>query len=276
MKIEKIKNYNQHLLAILGTLGCLFLLLWIVWVIIELYPSRSYTNQPQGLIAEKTAETLNQENLRKQLISYESPWLIDTLNVVYVVPVSIKTLKKPEEVTNKAEQEVYDMSNPRSSFSKSKGYYSKRYFDGKYANLIIYDPKEEKTTSLFNERLIIGNVTTYYFEDDILLVCYTATKDTNQNGIIDLEDHRSLCVYSLKNGTMRKISDGDNQLEGFEFIEDSKNMLITFTLSQYEHRQFDNHQIPSKIMKYDYQSQKLEDTIPQDIREEMQKIVEGK
>lgn len=276
MNIEKIKNYNQRLLAIAGTLGCLLLLLLIAMVVIEMWPWR-YSGTPripQGLIAEENVEILNQENLRKQIISYESPWLIDTLNTVYLVPVSIKTLNKPEEVAQRTEPELF--LNTRSSIAKEKGYYQHRSFKGEYANLILYEPRQRKTTSLFEERVIVGNVNSYYFKDDILLTCYTASKDTDKNGVIDLEDLRNLCIYSLKTGLMRVVSDEENQLEKFQFIENSKDLLITFTLSQYNRRQFANNQSPGKIMKYNYEMQTLENIIPQDIEQQMQMLVEGK
>lgn len=275
MKIEKIKNYNQRLLAIIGTLGCLLLVLLILMAVIEIWPWRSYgtPNVPQGLIAGETAEALNQENLRKQIISYESPWLIDTLNATYIVPVSIKTLNKPEESAEDSEQNLLQSMR---SLSKDKGYYQKRSFSGKYANLIVYNPGTGEATSLFSERVIIGNVNSYYFKDDILLTCYTACTDTDKNGVIDLEDLRNLCIYSMKTGVMRRVSDGNNQTEAFQFVENSKDLLITYTLSQYRSEEFKNRQSPRKIMRYNYEEERLEEIIPQAIQEQMQKLVEGK
>ncbi|MCD7898696.1 MAG: hypothetical protein LUH22_02110 [Bacteroides sp.] len=274
MKIDKIKNYNQTLLAILGTLACVVLLLCVVMMVIEIFPGRYSPATPQGLIADEKVETLNQENLRKQIISYETPWLIDTLNDVYIIPVSIKTLKKPEEVELHNE-ETLNLLNTSYRF-KGRGYYGYQKFDGKYANLIIYQPSIDRTKSLFSERLIIGEIKTYYFKDDILLTFYAASKDTDKNGIIDLNDLRSIYLYSLKNETMRKVSDGDNQIEKYQFVGNSKDLLIEFSLHQYKTTQFDNHQSPSKIMKYNFEEQKLVSIIPENIQNEMQKLVEGK
>lgn len=276
MKIEKIKNYNQKMLAILCTLSIALLLLCIVMVIIEIWPHSDYEYQPEGLIAEEKAELLNQENLRKQIISYESPWLIDTLKSTYIVPVSIKTLKKPEEVVAIDEGLLGLLDTSSSRRFKKNGYYSHKRFDGKYANLIVYDAVEDKTTSLYSERVIIGNVQAYYFQDDILMVFYTASKDTDNNGIIDLDDSRSLNVYSLNTELINKISDGDNQVTSYSFIENSKNLLVEFQLSQYNENQFDYDRSPKKIMRYDFGTQQLKNIIPDSIQNSMQKLVEGK
>lgn len=275
MKIDKIKNYNQTLLAVLSTLGCLLLLIIIIIMIMDMIPSNDYTEKPTGLIANDEVETLHQENLRKQIISYETPWLIDTLRSTYIVPVSIRTLKKPEEV--REEEGVLGLiTAPSLRFNKGGGYYQHNHFEGKYANLIIYSPKTEKVKSLFDKRLIIGNINTFYFKDDILLIFYIASEDTDKNGVIDLEDLRRLCIYSMNTDKMKIISDGDNQIEKYKFVEDSKDLLIGYSLSLYSKDRFDDDNAPSKVMRYNYETEELVNIIPQEIQEEMQKLVEGK
>ncbi|NMA73755.1 MAG: hypothetical protein GX963_06245 [Bacteroidales bacterium] len=240
-------------------------------------PRRSYDFDPQGLISEDNVNLLNEEYLRKQVVSYETPLLIDTLNSIYIIPVSIKTLKKPEEVVAVNEQhlDLLDVSFNARRLKKSS-YYNYRQFDGNYANIIIYNAMQDRTFSLFNERIIIGNVEAYYFQDDILMVFYTASKDTDKNGVIDLSDLRSLCIYSLNTGEMRVITDEENQIMHYGFIENSKNLLVEFKLKDYKESQFASIGSPRKIMKYAFDTKKLRNVIPDDIQKEMQKLVEGK
>jgi len=267
------------MLAVGSTLGAVLLLICIIVMIWEsgVFRGSYHYDDPSGLIAGDQVETLNQENLRKQIVSYETPWLIDTLNSVYVIPVSVTTLRKPEEkgtVQFFMMEESLDLS---SSFSKGKkGYYNSKRFDGSYANLILYFPLENRTVSLFNERILIGNIKSYYFKEDILMVFNSAEEDTNKDGIIDLNDTKNLCIYSLKTETLKKVSDGDNSVEEYQFIENSKDVLIQFNLSQYRDRAFSSYRKPSKIMRYRYDACELIDVIPQDIQEVMQKMVEGK
>jgi hypothetical protein len=129
---------------------------------------------------------------------------------------------------------------------------------------------------LFNERIVIGGAEACYFKDDILLVFYTADKDTDKNGIIDLNDVKNLCIYSLKTERLHKISDGENSVKYYQFIENTKDLLVEFWLNPYQDKQFDTKRKPSKIMKYEYASQKLTEVIPQNIQEDMQKLVEGR
>ena len=279
MNIEKIKNYNQKILALVGTLGVILLTIFIIMMVPELqrtFHRGYYDDTPSGLLADDKVENLNQENLRKQIVSYETPWLIDTLNSVYVIPVSIQTLKKAEEIAV-IEDEFAALLDVYPDFSKSKkGYYESKRFVGNYANLIIYKPAEDMLQSLFSKRIVIGDVQTYYFKDDILLVFYSSDKDTNKDGIIALNDTRNLCIYSLKNSTLKAVSDGNNSARQYQFVENSKDLLIEFQLDQYKETQFNNSRIPSKLMKYGYESQKLTDIISQKMHADMQKLIEGK
>jgi hypothetical protein len=277
MNIEKIKNYNQKMLAIVSTLGAVLLLMFIIMMIRELriFDGRHSDDNPSGLIAGDKVENLNQENLRKQIISYESPWLIDTLKSVYIIPVSIATLKKPEETSSVSE--VTALMDTYPGFSKNEnGYCNQRYFEGSYTNLIVYYPLENKVLSLFNERLLIGSVQAYYFKDDVLMVFYSAGEDTDKNGIIDLGDTRNLCIYSLNTGKLRKISDSDNSVMHYQFIENTRDLLVEFSLNSYTEKQFTTSRTPTKIMKYSYDSQELTGVIPQKIQDDMQELVEGK
>lgn len=97
MKIEKIKNYNQKLLAVLGTIGAIFLviaLIAFISIVIKEFRWSNYDDVETGILSNEKIEKLQKENKREQVISYETPKLIDTLNSVYIFPVSHKTLQR--------------------------------------------------------------------------------------------------------------------------------------------------------------------------------------
>jgi hypothetical protein len=80
----------------------------------------------------------------------------------------------------------------------------------------------------------------------------------------------------LQTERLQKVSDGENSVNQYQFIENTKDLLIKIWLYPYQDKQFIAQQAPSKIMKYEYASQKLSDVIPQKIQEDMQKLIEGK
>ncbi|MDR1542972.1 MAG: hypothetical protein LBS50_00895 [Prevotellaceae bacterium] len=277
MKIEKIKNFNQIILAIASIIGIIFLIFALVVLISESgIFNRPYYHNSNSLISEEKTEKFNQENLRKQIVSYQSPLLIDTLNAVYIIPVSVTTLKKAErteiyEVAAASENENLDLFS-----SHSKGYSHKQNFYGQYANLIVFQSVIDKTNLLFNERIMLNELQAYYFKDDILLVFYLNEKDTNKDGLVNSEDDNNLCIYSFKTEKMRKITDNANSIKNYQFIENSKNLLVEFALNQYKEVKFDSYSKPTKIMKYEFETEKLSEIVPDEIQAQMQKLVEGK
>ena len=98
MKIEKIKNFNQIILAIAGIFGVILLLIGIIIACSDFF--RSFGNNRRSsiitnsLISEEKIEMFNMENQRLQIVSYELPELVDTLNAVYIIPVSVSTDRK--------------------------------------------------------------------------------------------------------------------------------------------------------------------------------------
>ena len=280
MKIEKIKNFNQIILAIAGILGLVLLLFFIVAAVSDLFAtwdvgSGRNSTITNSLISDDKVETLNQENLRLQIISYESPKLIDTLNAVYIIPVSVSTLDKPETVVEAGiDDGILALLDTYGSMRKG-GYYAENYFEGLFANIIVYQPIENKTVLLFNERIMLSGLHIYHFKDDILLVCYSAEKDSNKDGLINFKDDTNLCIYSLKSGKTHRITEDTNSITDYQFIENSKDLLIEFSLSQYNDVKFKSYK-PRKIMKYDFETEELLEVVPAKIQQQMQNLVEGK
>lgn len=280
MKIEKIKNFNQVILAIAGILGLVLLLVIIVAVISDLAQTWDFglnrkTTISNSLISEDKVEALNQENLRLQILSYESPKLIDTLNAVYIIPVTVSTLDKPETVVEAIDSDgLYAMMDTYGSMRK-KGYYKENYFDGLFANLIVYHPIADKTVLLFNERIMLSGLHSYDFGDDILLVFYTAEKDSNKDGLVNFNDDTNLCIYSLKSEKIHRIAAGTNSITNYQFVENSKDLLVEFSLSQYNDVKFKSYK-PREIMRYEFETEKLLEVVPTQIQQQMQNLLDGK
>jgi len=241
--------------------------------ILERFDFNKRSTITNSLISEEMVERLNMDNQRLQIISYESPELIDTVNVIYIIPVSISTLDKPETVVEAVDNGIMALYDYGST--KNKGYYKDNYFAGLFANIIIYQPFENKTVLLFNERIMINILHAYYFKDEVLLVFYTAEKDTNKDGFVNFEDDTNLCIYSLKTGIMRRITDGTNSITDYQFVGNSKDLLVEFSLSQYKDVKFNSYK-PRKILRYEFEAEKLSEVVPATIQQQMQTLLEGK
>ena len=273
MNIEKIKNYNQKLLA---TLGTIFVLIAIVGLILIVYStiteiSRSYrfNNQNDGILSDEKIEELQKENKRQQIISYETPRLVDTLNLVYIIPVSHKTLNSAEFI----DEEVLGLMNTRGSY-KIDSRYSKQYY-GDFNNLLIYDLKKENIKQLFTDRVNFGNIQTEYFDDDILVLFKAATTDSYKDGVVNQLDYKTLYLYSLKDKKLREIKLENADVSQLRFVEGSKDLIIKFGLDHNKDGKFDEYTEPSLIKKYDFKSGELQNIVSEKINEELQMKLEG-
>ncbi|AUC76192.1 hypothetical protein [Olleya sp. Bg11-27] len=275
MKIEKVKNYNQKLLAILGTIGALFLVIaliaFISIIIKEHRNYSSYDDVETGILSDEKIEKLQKENKRLQVISYETPKLIDTLQSVYIIPVSHKMLNQKEDITgvlnafSGASEEQYASSDNR----YSSGYY------GAYNNVIIYNQNDELNKKLFDKRVNFNTIHTEYFKNDILLLIPASEKDTYKDGVINLEDLKSLYIYSFSQKEMKKVALDGMDVYNYHFLNNSTDLIIGFGVDKNNNGQYEAYNEPILIKKYNFNSGKLTAIIDQKINSELQKTLEG-
>lgn len=72
-KMDKIKNYNQVLLAIAGTCALLFIIFSGVMILIEFWP-REY--EEEGMIATEISEELAEQRLKRKLFLLSTSMLL--------------------------------------------------------------------------------------------------------------------------------------------------------------------------------------------------------
>ena len=277
MKIEKVKNYNQKLLAVLGTIGGIFLIVALVsFISIVIQEHRRYDyNEPEtGILSEEKIEKLQKENKREQVISYETPILIDTLNSKYIIPVSHKTLNEKEDIGLNGLLNAYAGSSNSDSDGIKDERYSREYY-GEYNNIIVFDELNSKNKKLFKERINFNEIKSEYFGKEILVLLKASREDTFRDGVINLKDLTSLYIYSMKENKMRKIGIEGMDVYSYKFINNSKNLIIEFGIDKNKNGTFESYNEPIILKKYNFEREKLEEIIDKKINSELQKKLEG-
>ncbi|MFC0878788.1 hypothetical protein ACE01N_19490 [Saccharicrinis sp. FJH2] len=273
MNIEKLKTYNQKLLALLGSILVLIafvgLIMMIVAGISELKWMMRSNEDETGILSEEKIEELQKEKKRQQVISYDFPRLVDTVNSIYIIPVRHQTLNSAEYI----DEGVLGIMD---SFEKVKtdDRYSSYYY-GSFNNLIVYDLKNKTTKKLFDSRVNFGAIRTEVFDDDILILFTAASQDTYRDGVVNLKDLKSLYIYSIKNQDIRVISNKGTDIAHYDFIHDSKDLLVRFGIDYNDDGKYDDNSEPSTVKKYDFKSDKIEDIVSKDLNIELQKLLEG-
>lgn len=276
ISIEKVKNYNQRAFAVLVTALVLLAVVGLIamtsFFVSELFwENTSYENNVKGILADKAVSELQQENKRKQVISYDKARLVDSLNLVYIIPVSHKTLHKAEAISG--ENPTHQVKKLWSSSGSFREYYDS--YSGNFNNLLVYDYKAQKTQKLFAGRVHFQGIRTAYFADDILLLLQVATEDSSKDGLINQSDYRHLFVYSLKSNKLNEVSlDGADASE-MEFVGETKDLIINFGIDQDKDGQFNSNIEPSLVKRYDYTQATLADIVPLETNKQLQMQLDG-
>ncbi|MEP0265478.1 hypothetical protein [Dokdonia sp.] len=269
MKIEK---YNQKLLAVLGTVGVLFLIVALIaFISVTIIEHRrySYDDVETGILSDEKIEELQKENKREQVISYKTPKLIDTLNSIYIVPVSHKTLNEEEDISG-----LLNAISVSGNFESPDTRYSSGFY-GTYNNIIVYHSNDGINKKLFDKRVNFNTINTEYFDKEILLFIKASEKDTHKDGVINLKDFKSLYIYSFSQNEMKKIGIDGMDVYNYKFINNSKNLIIEFGVDKNNDGQYQEYNEPTLIKKYDFESGKLTDIINEKINSDLQKTLEG-
>ncbi len=258
MDIEKIKNYNQKVLAVFLTalvafaaIGLLSLIVFLFTEVFNFSRSSSY-NSLEGIQVDEIQQNSNSKDNYKLHVSYNFPDLVDTSNQIYIIPVSHQT--QYDIQNNLMKRGKYSGLNSYGS-SDSYDYYSQSI----YINLLIYDAKNASLEKLFNQQIIIGEYNKYIYKDDILVVFEAADKDSNKDGQLSLNDETSLYFYSVMNKSMKQARIEGQTVLQYSFIAETKNAIIRFGLNPDNRREKDNEQVisPGILGQFSFDSDKL-------------------
>lgn len=273
MNQQKVKHYNQILLAVLGTVVLITAIMALFglgfFFVVEI--SRSFRNnyEEEGILSEVKLQELQKENKRQQLISYEFPILVDSSNLVYMVPVSYKNLSEPEQI-NEGPAALLDISGSYNSNSRFQNLYY-----GSFNNLLIYDINKNKTKKIFEERVNFVELGTQYFDDDILIFFKAAGLDTNRDGLINFNDYKALYIYSLRGKSLKVIESKGADIFNFNFVHNSKNLIIQFGKDQNKDGTYDDYDEPTFIKKYEYATGELIDIVDKGDHLALQNSLDG-
>lgn len=271
MNIERIKNYNQKMLAAFSTIlvitAAIGLISLIVFVFTELFPNRRQTTN--ALLSDDKVEQLKKDSLRQQIISCDDPILVDTLNLVYIIPVTVKTLDRPEGI----DTEVLGLLDVNSDRSSIREYPSKKFYDV-FNNLLVFDYKKNVTEKICDKRLIGTDLSFEYFDNEIIVVFTGVESDSDKDGKVTLNDFKSLFLYSLNDKKLRKIDLKNSTIVSFNYIENKKDILVRFGYDRNKDNTFDIGTEPTFVMRYDYQKDSLITLVDKRLENEIQKIID--
>ena len=258
-RMQKIRNFNQILLSIAGIIGILFLIMACSIFLIDLWP-RKY--KEEGMIADEEVEILNEQGLRKEIVSFERFQVADSIQQIFILPVTQASLDNPESS---------DKSLGLINGFSGKGYYSELV----YNNIAIHYGKIDSTVIVFDNRLSLGEYMITRKKE--FLIASGCGSDTNGDKFLNSKDLQNLYTYGLKSKRTQQIKTPANHtvLQVYE-PEETNIVLCKFGVDRNENGEFEDNIEPTVYMKLNLSNLILTPIINEDDIESLQKTLEGK
>lgn len=269
--MDKLQKYNQRLLAIIGTLAlaalAVFIFIMGILLVIELVDDfgRDSIHDNALVVTNDSTQTKDvEEFIRKQELTLGTPRLIDTLDAIYLIPVSQVNLKDPEYTKVEKVQGLLESSS-------RKRYWS---YSGYFNNIILYNRLAETKIPVFDEKVLLTQFEHREIDNRLYLLIRGVTTDANQNGKLDGDDLGSFYLYDIDSDSLRKIALEGHGLDGYYVPYQSTEILLRFTKDKDSDGEIDEFREPTIIKKLDLKTGLVNDLIEDEMRQQLQQLID--
>lgn len=272
--MEKIRKYNQYLLASLGTLLLIGLAGMLLIGAIELLESLSYRwqrdNSGNDAVILEPAEK-DTPSQRNQTLSFEQPLLIDSAKHYYLIPVTQFNLKNPEPLT---EDKVSAERATQASYKEVRyNYYN--YNQKRYNNLLFYKQQEAQKVPVFDLKVSLGRFSTYKANEKRYLLAQGATQDTNKDGLLNGQDLEAFFFYELgEQEAARRYQPEGQSLTDYQVLHETEKVVLRFRKDQDGDGTISDYQDPYLLYLLDLKSGQLTDLIDPELRKHLQSLLD--
>lgn len=271
MDINKIRDFNQKILAVFGILAIILIAIIIIWAIteyIQSYFGNDYVN-PEIVSNEKAQENLD-NNIRTHQVSFEELRLADTINNIYLIPVSQSALKLEEFISKKDK-----MSEGTLGLMNTFGGYSDFYYGYQsYNNILIFDANKNTIQKLFDKRISINRISIEQIKGKSYALFAATDKDTNKDELLNKEDSKTLYVLDLKQNKLNTINCENTDFVSYAIVQDKAQLIINYGLDK-DKNGTHTWDEPMIMKSYNIQSNELEDLISPELVNDLQNTLDG-
>lgn len=276
--MEKLKKYNQKLLAIIGSIAVLILFFSLCMITYEFARKigRNWDYQTNVQTVNNIEET-EEGKIRKQSVSFGDLVLIDSLTKTHLIPIGLKTLKDAEYLEEEegmyAFMDATESSYEDYSYKKIRKGYSE---SGDFNNIVIYKQLTDSLFNIFNNKVCISKFEVIQIDNNKYIVLKVSSTDTNKDGKLDSDDFNSCFIYDLQELSLNAIEFKNMMYSSYDLIFDEEKIALYFYEDKDGNMELDYYSEPRKTYIYDLISKKHEILINSELENKLQKIVDGK
>jgi len=191
--MNKLNKYNQIVFSALGSILLIVVIFSTITFITDEFFNRRISYPDDSLLVEEELDSLNQLELRSQIISLEGIKTFDTATNTYLIPVFQKNLT--EAASNK--KEVFALLDTRLS-GEPYSYYE----FGNYNNILLYNFDKDDSFILLKDRMNINQFETY---NSTYIVITGWKVDTNKDGKLNDLDFKSVYIYNHLKSSIKEV-----------------------------------------------------------------------
>lgn len=238
---------------------------------------RRWTRPPRDeVVSTDRAERLARDKKRLNLVSTNHAELIDASRALYLVPISQKRLREPESYET-GQVTVSQMTAARSRQQETAPEwrsYQVAQGGGSYNNLVLYRRSTGERTVLFDERvgvtewLVVNDPTSYS------LFVLLAPTDTNDDGVLQRDDRRTLLEYRLDTGEKRVLTDSSRHIRRVDYQPRDQTLFVTLGVDHDGDGTFQPDTEPTRLHRVDRAAGTLRPVVPDSTRTRLQSILD--
>lgn len=267
--MDKLKWYNQKLLAVIGTtllavIGISILIGIGTSISSFFYRAHRVDNglQTQANDGPNNADTVF---IRTQEITFDDPVQLDTAKDQYIFPV--------RQVNLEVEEAVYDRDKKSyGSFGSKMRYES---YHGLYNNFVYYHHSKNLKHKIFNERITVTHWAHFKKDSIDVLLFKGTTTDDNSDGKMNYADCQSLFAYYVSNDTLMRYDFDGNSVMDFDPMKKTELISIKIGIDKNKDFHFDQNHEPQEIKTLNLVSREVSDMIPAEMKQSIQDLVDG-
>ena len=215
--MNKIKHYNQVIIALVGTITLVIFLVSGVAFLVDEFSTRGYRDNT--LIVEDELDSLKKLNIRNQIISLEGIHPFDTATSTYLIPVYHKKLTHGSSRDDK----IFDLLDGEIS---SDHYY---YGYGNYNNIILYNFDSDASKVLLERRVNIDSYSVFKSKKKSLIVITGWDKDTNGDGKLGEKDFKRLYVYDHSTLILKQVENASFRILDYYYLKEVDKLIFKVT-----------------------------------------------
>jgi len=267
--MDKLKRYNQKLLAIIGTtiivLAAVLLIIGLFALIVSIIDSNRDGDTGIQIRNNPIQNDSDSTFVRTQQITFQDIVSLDTNGFNFLIPVGQVNLENPEKLKIR--------SGSGFEFSSSKFYYDSYY--GLYNNFILFEYPINKKTKIFDQKVAI----TYWANvksRDVELVLFKGTgTDSNSDGIINTDDFQSIYAYFISDKKLIEYTFNGKTVVSFEPMNKTDLISVKVGIDKNEDNEFDSYSEPQEVLILDVRTRKIQNVIAPEMMNEIQKNIDS-